>query len=530
MMQDSAQEIARLRAALAEREAELASARAELTGAKLLIERYRLELASLRRQRFGASSEKLDGRITQLELLLEDLEEGEAAAPARGGSDKPHPERPRIQPVRQPLPPHLPREDVVHAPGDVCPGCGGRHFSSLGEDVTEILEKVPARLKVIRHVRPKLSCRACSTIMQAPSPDLPITRGRPGAGLIAQVVVGKYLDGLPLYRQSAMLAREGIEIERATLADWVGHAAWWVAPLAERIGAYVRGAPVIHTDDTPVAMLAPGQGRTRTGRLWTYLVDERPWCGDRAPAAWYRFSPDRKGERPREHLANYKGVIQADAFSGYTALTRAPPDPGDGAGDGVPVIRHAACWAHARRKFHELFEATGSPVAGEALARIAALYAVEAEIAGQKAEQRQDARQRLAVPLLTDLKVWLESQAARLSAKTALAKAIQYALGRWTALLLYTGDGRIGIDNNPAERSLRTIALTRKNFLFLGSEAGGKRAADLYTVLETARLNGLNPEAWLADTIDRMAKSHPINRLDELLPWNWQDRALQSPA
>lgn len=530
MMQDSAQEIARLRAALVEREAELASARAELTGAKLLIERYRLELAALRRQRFGASSEKLDGRITQLELLLEDLEEGEAAAPVRDGADKPRPERPRIQPVRQPLPPHLPREDVVHAPGDVCPGCGGRHFSPLGEDVTEILEKVPARLKVIRHVRPKLSCRACSTIVQAPSPDLPITRGRPGPGLIAQVVVGKYLDGLPLYRQSAMLAREGIEIERATLADWVGHAAWWVAPLAERIGAHVRGAPVIHTDDTPVAMLAPGQGRTRTGRLWTYLVDERPWCGDRAPAAWYRFSPDRKGERPREHLADYKGVIQADAFSGYMALTRAPPNPGDGAGDVVPAIRHAACWAHARRKFHELVEATGSPVAGEALTRIAALYAIEAEITGQKADQRRDARQRLAVPLLADLKSWLESQAARLSAKTALAKAIQYALGRWTALLLYTGDGRIGIDNNPAERSLRTIALTRKNFLFLGSEAGGKRAADLYTVLETARLNGLNPEAWLADTIDRMAKGHPINRLDELLPWNWREPALQSPA
>lgn len=400
--------------------------------------------------------------------------------------------------------------------------------------MTEILEKVPARLKVIRHVRPKLSCRTCSTIVQAPSPDLPIPRGRPGPGLIAQVVVGKYLDGLPLYRQSAMLAREGIEIERATLADWVGHAAWWVAPLAQRIGAHVRRAPVIHTDDTPVAMLAPGHGRTRTGRLWTYLLDERPWCGDRAPAAWYQFSPDRKGKRPRDHLADYKGVIQADAFSGYTALTRPQPDPsdwpGDGSGDGMPAIRHAACWAHARRKFHEVFEATDSPVAGEALARIAALYAIEAEITGQAADQRRDARQRLAGPLLADLKSWLESQAGRLSAKTALAKAIRYALTRWTALLLYTGDGRIGIDNNPAERSLRTIALTRKNFLFLGSEAGGKRAADLYSVLETARLNGLNPEAWLAAVIDLMAKGHPINRLDELLPWNWRAAALQSSA
>jgi transposase len=244
--------------------------------------------------------------------------------------------------VRRPLPDHLPREEIIHAPNEVCPACGGKHFSKLGEDTTEVLEKIPARLKVIRHIRPKLSCRTCETIIQAPGPDLPIEKGRPGAGLIANVVVSKYLDGLPLYRQSAILAREGIEIERATLADWIGHAAWWLAPLAQFIGAYVVAAPVIHTDDTPIKVLAPGNGKTRTGRIWIYLVDERPWQGSRAPAAYYRYSPDRKGERPRDHLATFHGVIQADAFSGYEALTRQVGPPGANA----PRIMHAACWAH----------------------------------------------------------------------------------------------------------------------------------------------------------------------------------------
>jgi transposase len=303
---DPAQEIAELRALLAEREAELAAAQAELTGARLQIEHYRAQLAVLRRMQFGRSSEKLDHQIEQLELLLEDLEEGEASRPTA-------PHAPvqsrgeRRQPVRRPLPEHLPREEVVHDPGSVCPGCGGTRFSRIGEDVTEVLEKIPARLKVIRHIRPKLSCRACERIIQAPAPELPIEKGRPGPGLIAGVVVGKYLDGLPLYRQSAIFRREGVEIERATLADWVGHAAWWVAPLAALIGGQVMAAPVLHTDDTPIAVLAPGNGKTRTGRLWTYVVDERPWQGSRAPAAYYRFSPDRRGERPRDHWPSSVG-------------------------------------------------------------------------------------------------------------------------------------------------------------------------------------------------------------------------------
>src|SRR5579864_3107751 len=443
---DPAQEIADLRTLLADREAELAVVRAELTGARLRIEQYKAQLAKLRRMQFGRSSEKVDLQIQQLELMLEDLEEGEARRTASAAQREPaQPPRERRQPVRRPLPEHLPREEIVHHPGSVCPGCGGTRFSKIGEDVTEVLEKIPARLKVIRHIRPKLSCRCCERIVQAPTPDLPIEKGRPGPGLIANVVVGKYLDGLPLYRQSAILAREGVAIERATLADWVGHVAWWVVPLAELIGAHVMAAPVIHTDDTPIAVLAPGNGKTRTGRLWTYVVDERPWRGERAVAAYYRFSPDRRGERPRDHLALFGGVIQADAFSGYQALTR-PASAKDRVGRGPPLT-HAACWAHARRKFYDVFESTKSPIAEEALKRIGELYEIEAEIAGHPAERRLAARQARAVPLLAALRDWLGAQRRRLSAKNALARAIQYALTRWEALLRYAGDGRLAIDN-----------------------------------------------------------------------------------
>jgi transposase len=527
---DPTQEIAELRALLTEREAELAVAQAELTGARLQIEQYKAQLAKLRRMQFGRSSEKLDAQIEQLELVLEDLEEGEAARPASAAQrESGQPRRERRQPVRRPLPDHLPREEIVHHPGSVCPGCGGSRFSKISEDVTEVLEKIPARLKVIRHIRPKLSCRSCERIVQAPTPDLPIEKGRPGPGLVANVVVGKYLDGLPLYRQSAILAREGIAI-RATLADWVGHVAWWVMPLAELIGAQVMAAPVIHTDDTPIAVLAPGNGKTRTGRLWAYVVDERPWQGVRLPAAYYRFSPDRRGERPRDHLARFRGVIQADAFSGYEALARSAALARGPIGRGPPRLIHAACWAHARRKFYDVFEATKSPLAGEALKRIGELYAIEAKIAGQPAEARLVARQNCAGPILDALHDWLTAQRRRLSSKNALARAMQYALGRWEALTRYAGDGRLAIDNNIAERALRTIAITRKNFLFLGSEAGGERAATLYTVLESAKLNGLDPEAYLADIIDRLTRGHPINRLVELLPWNWHRPAAKLAA
>ena len=379
-----------------------------------------------------------------------------------------------------------------------------------------MLEKVPARLKVIRHVRPRYACRVCEGVFQAPAPDLPIDRGRPGPGLIAHVAVSKYCDGLPLFRQSVILAREGVEIDRATLADWIGRAAWWLAPLARLIGSTVMTQPVLFTDDTPIRTLAPGTGKTRLSRFWVYAVDPRPHAGTGAPAAFYCYSPDRKGERPRCHLLGFSGVMHADAFAGYDALYR--PEPGKPA-----RIQHAACWAHARRKLFDVHEATKSPIAAEALRRIQALYVIEAEITGRPAAERKAVRQARSVPLLAEMKTWMEAQRRRASGKTVLGKALQYALGRWEALARYAGDGRLAIDNNVAERLMRGIAISRKNFLFVGSDKGGERAATLYTLIETAKLNGLDPEAYLAHAIGQLARGHLASRLSELLPWNCKD-------
>jgi len=371
--------------------------------------------------------------------------------------------------------------------------------------VTEVLEKIPSQFKVIRYIRPIYACRTCEMIAQAPAPDLHILKGRPGPNLITHIAIAKYYDGLPLYRQSKIFARDGVEIERMVMADWMGHLAWWIAALVEIIGAHVMSAPAIHADDTPIKVLSPGKGRTVTGRLWIYAVDERPWVGERAPAAFYRYSPDRKGERPAEHLAGFSGFLHADAYAGYA----------------LPHITHVQCMAHARRYFFDVLDATKSPVAREALDRIGALYAIEDDINGKPADVRLAERQVRAVPLPTELKGWLEGERQRLSLKSLLGKAIQYCLSRWEALARYASDGRLAIDNNFAERGLRTIAVTRKNFLFLGSDEGGLRAAHIYTIIESARLNGLNPQAYFADIIDRMAKGWPRSRLAELLPWNW---------
>lgn len=505
------------RARTAKIDEELAAIRAETAAYKAQIEHLKAQLAKLRRSQFGKSSEKLDQQIAQLELMLEDLEEStaqdEAKDAAAESSDQTRPAKRRKPAVRQPLPEHLPRETVELAPEIAC-SCCQPELTRIGEDVTEVLETIPAQLKVIRYVRPKLACRACQAVFQAPSPDLPISKGRPGPGLIAQVIMSKYGDGLPLYRQSEIFARQGFEIDRQVLADWMGHAGWWYAPLAELIGSYVMAAPAIHSDDTPIQVLAPGLGRTRTGRLWAYVVDERPWAGNRAPAAFYRYSPDRKGERPRDHLAGYQGFLHTDAYSGYESLYRPR-------GNKAPMITQVACMAHARRYFFDVYDATKSPIAEEALRRIQALYLIETEINGKPAEIRQAERQARAAPLLASFKSWAEAERRRLSSKTTLGRALQYSLSRWDALTRYTTDGRLAIDNNPAERAIRGIAMTRKNYLFLGSDEGGRRAAIFYTIIETAKLNGLHPQAYMADVIDRMAKGHPINRLAELLPWNW---------
>lgn len=510
-------------AAIAERDAALVERDARLLNARYEIEKLKVQLAALRRERYGRSSERLAAEIGQLEMLIGDLEEDQAeqAAAEKARRAKGKPDTPRKPALRRPLPAHLPRETILHEPVLACRcGCTDpARLTRLGEDVTEVLEKIPARLKVIRHVRPRYACRACESILQAASPDLPIERGRPGPGLMAHVLVSKYLDGLPLYRLSGILAREGVAIERQTLADWVGHGAWWLRPLAEAIGAHALAQGVVWTDDTPIRVLAPGRGRTRLGRFWVYAFDPRPWGGPKGghgpPAAFYCYSPDRKGERPREHLAGYAGWLHADAYAGYNALTAVKSDK-------PRRITHVACMAHARRELFKVHQATKSLITEEGLRRIGELYAIEAAINGQPPEQRHAARQAQSRPLLEALHAWMLAQRRRLSGKSTLGKALQYALNRWDALARYIEDGRLSIDNNLSERLLRGIAVTRKNFLFVGSDAGGQRAAIIYTIAETAKLNGLDPEAYIAAILDRLAHGHPISRIHELLPWNFK--------
>ena len=494
-------------AQIAAREAELATREADVRNRDLIIEKLRHQLAGLRRQRFGVSSESLD----QLELALEDEEVARAATPVSAPHVRKTPSR------RRALPEHLPREQTVLSPGERCTDCGGG-LKRLGEDVTEELEYVPARFIVKRFVRPRLTCTRCESFHQAPLPARPIERGRPGPGLLAHVLVSKYCDSLPLYRQSRIYAREGVELERSTLAGWVGKATALLAPLADAVGRHVLAGRAIFADDTPVKVLAPGTGKTATGRAWTYVRDERPWAGEGAPAAWYRFSADRKAHHPKEHLAGFAGWMHADGYAGFERLIRAGP------------IREVACMTHIRRKFFDVHQAQGSAVAAEALTRIAALYALEEQIRGQPPERRAAVRQDQARPLLNDLEHWLHTQLPRLSAKTPLAAAIRYALTRLQRLRPYLEHGFLELDNNAAERSLRTICLGRKNYLFMGSPAGGKAAAIAYTLVETAKMNGLDPQAWLTEVLHRIAE-HPSNRIDELLPWNSKpDSALSDAA
>jgi transposase len=498
-----------LKALIFSQHAQLLSKDEQLISRDNEIEHLKLLIAKLRRMQFGRKSEKLDRQIEQLELRLDELEATQAVKLA--ASQTPAIISPAAQvaakPVRRPLPEHLPREVRKYSPKqEACPDCGGE-LNHLGEDVSEILEYVPARFKVIRQVRPKLACACCERIVQAEAPSRPIERGIAGPGLLAHVLVSKYCDHLPLYRQSEIYAREGVELERSTLADWVGGTSALLAPLVEALRRHVLSATKLHADDTPVPVLAPGNGKTKTGRLWTYVRDDRP-AGDATPAAvWFAYSPDRKGEHPQAHLGNFTGTLQADGYAGFDAVYE------------TGRIQEAACWAHVRRKFYDLHQAHKSQVAAEAMERIAALYAIEKEIRGCPADQRREARGTRARPLLDSLKQWLEETLGKLSRKSDTALAVRYALSRWDALLRYVDDGRIEIDNNAAERSLRTVALGRKNYLFAGSDAGGERAAAIYSLIGTAKLNGLDPEAYLRNVLSRIA-DHPINRIGELLPWN----------
>ena len=496
------------RASLAAKDEQLAAKDEQLLSRDVLIEKLKIDLLRLKRMRFGRSSEQLDAKIAQLELTLEELEANQSqVAPVAAPITEERPERKK--PVRKALPAHLPRENVIHTPACSCAHCGGE-LERLGEDVSEVLEYVPSQFKVIRHVRPKFACGKCQSITQSPAPDRPIARGLAGPGLLAHVLVSKYCDHLPLYRQSEIYARVGVELERSTLADWVGQCSALLAPLANALHRYVLAGGKLHADDTPVPVLQPGRGTTKHGRLWTYVRDDRAAASTDPPAVWFAYSPDRKGVHPQTHLKHFNGVLQADGYAGFDRLFNNA--------DAQHPIREAACWAHVRRKFFDIHQATQSPLALEALHRIGELYAIEEKIRGQLPDARQHARAEQATAKLDALRAWMIQTKVSVSKKSELAGAIQYALSRWRALTRYCDDGRIEIDNNAAERSLRPIALGRKNYLFAGSDAGGERAAIIYSLLGTAKLNGIDPEGYLRHVLERIAE-HPINRIQELLPW-----------
>ena len=492
--------------------AERASHAAEL--ARVLDERDRLQviIRELQRHRFGRRSERLDP--DQLALALEELEQSVAAVEADEDHAPAKPKSPSAPMKRQvnrgALPAHLPRLEMVIEPADkACPCCQGE-MQRIGEDVAERLDLVPAKLRVLVVRRPKYACRACAgTLVQAPAPPRLIEGGLSTEALIAHVIVSKYADHLPLYRQAQMFARESVELDRSTLADWVGRAAWWLRPLHERLLDQLKNSPKLFADETPAPVLDPGRGRTKTGQLWAYARDDRPWGGPAPPAVAYRYAPDRRAERPIAHLAGFRGVLQVDGYAGYRPLA-----------EGGQVVL-ALCWAHVRRRFFEIAQAGNAPIAKEALARIAALYAIEQEIRGRTAEERCAIRQERTRPLLDDLKTWLEAKLVAVSKKSTLAEAIRYALVRWSGLTRFVDDGRVEIDSNVVERAIRPIALNRKNALFAGSDGGGEHWAILASIIETTKLNGVEPRAYLTDVLTALAAGHPITRIDELLPWSW---------
>lgn len=478
---------------------------AEIKAQAYQIEKLKKELAAHRKARFGSKSETMDQLAFDLQ---EDTEittasEAQRAAP-QVDADEGSPTKRSHN--RAPLPDHLERQEEILLPGDACGACGGA-LKQLGEDVTEELEYVPGRFVVKQIVRPRLTCTCCEAFVQAELPSRPITRGRPGPGLLAHVLVGKYCDHLPLYRQSVIYARDKVDLHRSTLTDWVGRSTALLEPLAAHIGKLVRAGPALFADDTSVKMQA--KGKAQTARLWSYVRDERPWCGQAPPCVWYQFSIDRKGEHPSSHLKGYKGAVHADGFTGFNGLF------------GADRASEQACMVHVRRKFIDIYESEGSAIAEETIKRIAALYAVEKEARYKSADARVILRQDKAKPVFDDLETWLSLQLPKISGKSMLAAAIRYALARMPKARAYLENGVLELDNNICERSIRPVTLGRKNYLFMGSKGGGQAAAIAYSLIETCRMNKVDPEAWLRWVLDRIA-DHKMNRLDELMPWNWQ--------
>lgn len=509
-------------------EARLAHVTARESANEALIAHLKLQIAKLRREQYGASAERSRRLLEQMELQLEELEtdasEDDLAAEAAAARATSVTAFERRRPARQPFPGHLPRERVVVPAPCTCPACGSTRLAKLGEDVTETLEVIPRSWKVVQTVRERFSCRACETITQPPAPFHVVPRGWAGPSFLAMLLFEKYGQHQPLNRQAERFAREGVPLATSTLADQVGAAAVALLPLYRRIEAHVLAAERLHGDDTTVPVMA--RHKTDMARLWTYVRDDRPFAGSDPPAALFHYSRDRRGEHPRTHLVSWTGILQADAYGGYNELYAAGRQP-------APVLE-AGCFAHARRKFFELADVTTTarrrsrgdraamiyPIALEAVQRLDALFDLERAVNGRPAGERLAMREEHSRPLMAELQTWLTAQAAKLSRSHDLAKACQYMLRRWDAFTRFLDDGRICLTNNAAERALRCVPLGRKAWLFCGSDRGGQRAAILYTLIQTARLNDVDPQAWLADVLARIA-DHPASRIDDLLPWNW---------
>lgn len=522
-----------LKAMIAALQAENQKMSASLRAHDLLVQALRTRIAKLQKQKFGPSSEKIEREIEQLELALEDLqvalaeagnslpdvdETTDAEDPATQAAEPQEKQRRRPKVSKDTL-----RERRELDPGDNCPDCGG-DLRVLGEDVSELLDMIAAQLKVIEIVRIKKSCRHCEKIVQQPAPSRPIPRGMAGPSLLAFILVSKFDDHVPLYRLNEIFARMGADIPDTTMVDWCGGAMKTLAPLLEKLETSIMASDVLHADDTPIRVLDrsrrdKGLGKgVKKGRIWAYVRDQRPWAGTAPPGAVYQFAPDWKEEHVLTHLGQTSGILQADGYKGYGKLYATDPD-------GNSQFREAACWAHLRRDFHDIWTATKSEIAREALDRIGALYDIEREITGRPADLRKAVRQENSKPKVEAFRVWAERQLTRIPGKGDLAKAFRYGLSRWRSFTLFLDDGRVAIDNNVAERALRPIGVGRRNWLFAGSDAGGETLARAMTIIETAKMNGLDPQAYLADILDRI-HDHMNPRLDELLPWNWTPKAV----